>query len=192
MRLPVRTHLASVVALPLVLVLYASAGAAPNLQLIAEIPIPNWVVTANPTPPPPLNTNASFDLLSFDPVRQIMYSADRPNRGVDVIDTKTNTLLGIIPVPLQSGGTSNPSGVQVAPDLKELIVTDRGTGAAGGGVYIYDLTASPTPECASQEYPGSQRQSYRRVELRSHQQARLCQQYHQYRRSRRPVFHDRD
>jgi hypothetical protein len=127
------------------MVLHTFAAAAPNLQLIAEIPIPNWVVTTNPTPPPPLLTNASFDLLSFDPVRQIMYSADRPNRGVDVIDTKTNTLLGIIPVPLQSGGTSNPSGVQVAPDLKELIVTDRGTGAAGGGVYIYDLTASPTP-----------------------------------------------
>ncbi len=118
---------------------------ASSISLIAEIPIPGWVITANPTPPPPLLTNASFDLLSFDPNRQIMYSADRPNRGVDVIDTKTNTLLGIIPVPLQSGGTSNPSGVQVAPDLKELIVTDRGTGAAGGGVYIYDLTASATP-----------------------------------------------
>lgn len=74
-----------------------------------------------------------------------MYSADRPNQAVDVIDTKTNTLLGMIHVPNASGGTQNPSGVQVAPDLKELIVTDRGTGAAGGGVYIYDLTASATP-----------------------------------------------
>lgn len=118
---------------------------ASQITLIAEIPIPNWAITTNPTPPPPLLTNASFDLLSFDPNRQIMYSADRPNRAVDVIDTRTNTLIGMIPVPLQSGGTSNPSGVQVAPDLKQLIVTDRGTGAAGGGVYIYDLTASPTP-----------------------------------------------
>ena len=123
---------------------FKPAGAS-SISLIAEIPIPNWVVTANPTPPPPLLTNASFDLLSFDPNRQIMYSADRPNRGVDVINTTTNTLLGIIPVPPASGGTSDPSGVQVAPDLKELIVTDRGTGAAGGGVYIYDLTASATP-----------------------------------------------
>ena len=123
---------------------FRSVGAA-SISLIAEIPIPGWNITANPTPPPPLNTNASFDLLSFDPNRQIMYSADRPNRGVDVIDTKTNTLLGIIPVPLQSGGTSNPSGVQVNPDLRQLVVTDRGTGAAGGGVYIYDLTASAMP-----------------------------------------------
>ena len=118
---------------------------ASSISLIAQIPIPGWNVTANPTPPPPLLTNASFDLLSFDPVRQIMYSADRPNRSVDVIDTKTNTLLGFIPVPQQSGGTSNPSGVQVNPDLRQLVVTDRGTGAAGGGVYIYDLTASAMP-----------------------------------------------
>src|ERR1044071_6271695 len=137
MRLLTRTQFVSIIALSLILVLHTFAAAATNLELIAEIPIPNWVVTTNPTPPPPLLTNASFDLLSFDPVRQIMYSADRPNRGVDVIDTKTNTLLGIIPVPLQSGGTSNPSGVQVASDLRELIVTDRGTGAAGGGVHIY-------------------------------------------------------
>ena len=118
---------------------------ASSISLIAQIPIPGWNVTANPTPPPPLLTNASFDLLSFDPVRQIMYSADRPNRSVDVIDTKTNTLLGFIPVPQQSGGTSNPSGVQVNPDLRQLVVTDRGTGAAGGGVYIYDLAASAMP-----------------------------------------------
>jgi DNA-binding beta-propeller fold protein YncE len=118
---------------------------ASSISLIAQIPIPGWNVTANPTPPPPLLTNASFDLLSFDPNRQIMYSADRPNRSVDVIDTKTNTLLGFIPVPQQSGGTSNPSGVQVNPDLRQLVVTDRGTGAAGGGVYIYDLTASAMP-----------------------------------------------
>ena len=118
---------------------------ASSISLIAQIPIPGWNITANPTPPPPLLTNASFDLLSFDPVRQIMYSADRPNLGVDVIDTKTNTLLGIIKVPPASGGTSNPSGIQVNPDLKQLVVTDRGTGAAGGGVYIYDLTASALP-----------------------------------------------
>jgi hypothetical protein len=118
---------------------------ASTMSLIAEIPIPGWNITANPTPPPPLNTNASFDLLSFDPNRQIMYSADRPNVGVDVIDTRTNTLLGIIKVPPASGGTSNPSGVQVNPDLRQLVVTDRGTGAAGGGVYIYDLTASAMP-----------------------------------------------
>ena len=123
---------------------FASARAS-SISLIAEIPIPGWNITTNPTPPPSLLTNASFDLLSFDPNRQIMYSADRPNQGVDVIDTKTNTLLGIIHVPNASGGTQNPSGVQVAPDLKELIVTDRGTGAAGGGVYIYDLTNSAMP-----------------------------------------------
>ena len=118
---------------------------ASSISLIAQIPIPGWNITANPTPPPPLLTNASFDLLSFDPNRQIMYSADRPNQSVDVIDTKTNTLLGFIHVPNQSGGTSNPSGVQVNPDLKQLVVTDRGTGTNGGGVYIYDLTASAMP-----------------------------------------------
>jgi PEP-CTERM motif len=125
---------------------FTSAGAA-NMTLIAEIPIPGWAVTANPTPPPPLNTNASFDLLSFDPVRQVMYSADRPNKGVDVIDTKTNTLLGIISLPCSNGGTQCPSGVQVAPDTRQLIVTDRGTNA--GGVQFYDITNTATPNGAS-------------------------------------------
>src|SRR5215813_4331932 len=144
MKSTVRTSCVLFLALFLAGISFTSARAA-SISLIAQIPIPGWNITPNPTPPPPLLTNASFDLLSFDPVRQIMYSADRPNQAVDVIDTKTNTLLGMIKVPNQSGGTQNPSGVQVAPDLKELIVTDRGTGAAGGGVYIYDLNASAVP-----------------------------------------------
>ena len=127
---------------------FGTSVKASSITPIALIPIPGWNVTTNGTPPPPLLTNASFDLLSYDPVRQIMYSTDRPNRAIDVINANTNTLLGIIPVPNQSGGTSNPSGVQVANgpgNIRELIVTDRGTGAAGGGIYIYDLTASATP-----------------------------------------------
>ena len=144
MKSTVRTSCVLFLALFLAGISFTSARAA-SISLIAQIPIPGWNITVNPTPPPNLLTNASFDLLSFDPNRQIMYSADRPNQAVDVIDTKTNTLLGMIHVPNQSGGAQNPSGVQVNPDLKQLVVTDRGTGAAGGGVYIYDLTASAMP-----------------------------------------------
>src|ERR1043166_8127203 len=105
------TRFISVFALLLVLLSYTVAAAAPNLQLIAEIPIPNWVVTANPTPPPPRLTNASFDLLSFDPVRQIMYSADRPNHGVTVINTQTNTVVGFIPITDPNAITANKTCV---------------------------------------------------------------------------------
>ena len=161
MRSTIKMNFALLLALPILLLNFTSAGAS-SLTLIAKIPVtpappnpavgylggPGWNITANPSPPPPLLTNASFDLLSYDPVRQIMYSADRPNHAVDVIDTKTNTLLGFIPLPnnCNVGGTSCPSGVQVAPDIRKLVVTDRGTGAAGGGVYVYDLTASALPQ----------------------------------------------
>jgi DNA-binding beta-propeller fold protein YncE len=144
MKVAEKINYALLFALSFVLLSFTSTNAS-SISLIAQIPIPNWAVTANPSPPPPLLTNASFDLLSFDPNRQIMYSADRPNKGVDVIDTKTNTLLGIIPIPnaCPNGGTSCPSGVEVAANVKQLIVTDRG--ATNGGIFIYDLTNSATP-----------------------------------------------
>ena len=168
MRISRKLYCVLVLASFALLLVFTTTNAA-NMTLIAEIPITAqpansgigylggaaWTITPNPAPPPPLLTNASFDLLSFDPVRQIMYSADRPNHGVDVINTQTNTLVGFIPVidPSATGANktcvnglgSCPSGVQVAPDLRQLIVTDRGA-SPSGGVYIYDLTASAAPQ----------------------------------------------
>src|SRR5262249_47186460 len=86
----------------------------------------------------------SFDIFSFDPVTRIMYFTDRVNRGVDAINTQTNTYLGTIPVPScqnpATAGTSCPSGVMVVPDLRKMVVTDRLT-----NIFIYDLTGGILP-----------------------------------------------
>jgi len=79
-----------------------------------------------------------------------MYFADRTNKGVSAIDTRTNTYIGTIVVPGCAGLNANgqgscPSGVLVAPDLHKLVITDRSNGGAAtttvllNHVYIYDL-----------------------------------------------------
>ena len=88
------------------------------------IQVPNWTTTGTTAP--------GVDLSSFDPIAQVLYYADRVAHAVLAIDTKTNSVLGWVQVPNCVGGC--PSGVQVAPDLRKLIVTDRAT-----HVYIYDL-----------------------------------------------------
>ncbi|HEY7166561.1 MAG TPA: hypothetical protein VIB79_18455, partial [Candidatus Binatia bacterium] len=76
---------------------YTAANAVPTsagLQVVAEIPVPNWATT-----PATGATNVSFDLLSFDTNRSVMYMADRVNAGVDAFNAQTNTFIGTIPVP---------------------------------------------------------------------------------------------
>jgi len=85
------------------------------------IPIPGWTTAS-----------AGVDLTSFNPVTSILYYADRVTHAVLAIDTKTNSVLGWVPVPNCTG--SCPSGVLVVPDLQLLVATDRGT-----KTYIYDL-----------------------------------------------------
>src|SRR5260370_40486126 len=89
------------------------------------LPVPKWTTTGT--------TAESVDLSSFNPVTQVLYYADKVAHGVVAIDTKTNSVLGWVPVP-NCTTSSCPSGVQVIPDLQRLVVTDRVSHA-----YIYDL-----------------------------------------------------
>src|SRR6202140_5556941 len=100
----------------------------PDAGLIykGNIPVPNWTTTGA--------TAESVDLSSFDPVSQILYYADHVAHAVLAVDTKTYSVVGWVPVP-NCTASSCPSGVQVAPDLRKLIVTDRVS-----TVYIYDLS----------------------------------------------------
>ena len=59
-----------------------------------------------------------------------MYVADRTNHAVTAIDTISNSVIGVLPIP--SGGNTN--GVLVALDLQKLVVTD-----GKNNVYVYDL-----------------------------------------------------
>ncbi len=108
----------------------------PNAGLAFKgiVPIPNWTTTGT--------TAESVDLSSFDPITQILYYADHVAHAVVAIDTKTNSVLGWVPVP-SCTASSCPSGVQVAPDIRKLVVTDRGT-----HVYIYDLSLPGAPPAA--------------------------------------------
>ncbi len=67
-----------------------------------------------------------------------MYMADRTNRSVTAIDTKTDTLIGILKIP--SGGNTN--GVLVVPELQQLVVTD---GKANVYVYVCACRRMRTP-----------------------------------------------
>lgn len=95
-----------------------------GLTVLGVLPVPNWATSG-------ANQEAT-DLSSFDPLTQVLYYADRVNHAVLAIDTKTNSILGWVPVPNCVG--SCPSGVLAVPDLGKLVVTDRAT-----TVYIYDL-----------------------------------------------------
>jgi hypothetical protein len=114
------------------------------LTPLTVIPVPIWTPTGATAP--------SFDLDSFDPVTRILYYADRRNHGALAIDTTTNTLQSIV-APPGCTGTSCPSGVQVIPDLRKLVLTSRQT-----TIWIYDLTnpsgapivVSPVPNGADE------------------------------------------
>jgi len=95
------------------------------------IPVPRWTTSGS--------TAESVDLSSFNPVTEVLYYADHVAHGVIAIDTKTNSVLGWVPVP-NCTASSCPSGVLVVPDLQILVVTDRGTHA-----YIYDLDLAGSP-----------------------------------------------
>src|SRR5713226_9976168 len=106
---------------------------AAGLTLAQIIRIPNWTNTGA--------TQASFDLLSFNPATRVMYLADRVNHGATAIDTRTNTVLGTVVPPNCASGSSCPSGALLVPDLQKLVLTDRRT-----TVYIYDLRVpAPSP-----------------------------------------------
>ena len=104
----------------------------PGLVYLQTIPVPGWKATGTPG-------NANVDLMGYNPVTRIMYLADRTNHGVDVIDTHTNSVVGLIPVPGIGSCTGCPNVPLVAIDLQQLVVSD-----GLSSVYVWDLRA-PQP-----------------------------------------------
>jgi hypothetical protein len=110
-----------------------------GLVYLQTIPIPGWKATG-------AAGNANVDLMGYNPVTRMMYLSDRTNAGVDVIDTRTNQVVGLVqvpgiprtpPCPPPSSGC--PNGVLVAIDLQQLVVTD-----GEQSVYVWDLRAPQT------------------------------------------------
>ena len=100
----------------------------PNLYYVQTIPVPNWTIGK----PGIANT----DLFGFNPATRIMYLADRTNHAVDVIDTKTNAVVGFIPM----AATSTPNQPLVMTDLQQLAISD-----GVKSVFVYDLRAPGNP-----------------------------------------------
>src|SRR5436305_15264670 len=89
-----------------------------GVQFSQTITIPGWRATG-------AAGNANVDLMGFNPVTRMMYLADRTNRGIDVIDTHANSVVGLIPMPpgsVYSTPITGPNGVLVAINLQQLIV----------------------------------------------------------------------
>src|SRR5262245_20386820 len=80
-----------------------------GVTTIGLIPVPNWAATGT----------VSFDLSTFNPLTRVLYYADRNNHGATAIDTKANTVVGVV-APPGCTGTSCPSGALVIPDLQKL------------------------------------------------------------------------
>src|SRR5437773_1633969 len=84
-----------------------------GLVYLGTIQIPGWKTTGTAG-------NANVDVMGYNPVTRMMYLADRTNHGIDVIDTHTNTVVGLIPM----AANSVPNVPLVAIDFQQLIVSD--------------------------------------------------------------------
>src|SRR5437588_11778131 len=93
-----------------------------GLQYSQTIIMPNWGNTGA--------TQANNDLFAFNPRTSIMYVADRLNKAISAIDTRSNTAIGFMLMP----NGSSPNGVLVAPDLQKLAVTD-----GRKSLFVWDL-----------------------------------------------------
>jgi len=103
-----------------------------GLQYLQTIGIPGWRATG-------AAGNANVDLMGYNPVTRMMYLADRTNNGIDVIDTHTNVVVGLIKMPptsVQTVPATGPNGAWVAVNLQQLVVTD-----GLQSVYVWDLRA---------------------------------------------------
>jgi hypothetical protein len=103
-----------------------------GLKYSQTVGMPNWGNSGA--------TQANYDLFAFNPRTRIMYVADRLNKGISAIDTRSNVTIGYMLMP----NNSSPNGVLVAPDLQKLCVTD-----AGKSLWVWDLRL---PGLAPQQY----------------------------------------
>jgi DNA-binding beta-propeller fold protein YncE len=119
-----------------------SASAQTNPALIATINVPGL----------PLE---SFDIGWVDPTTQTYYFSDRSNKGVDIIDARTNAFVGRIEGfagPTSSTKTAGPNGVIALSKLKQVWA-----GNGDSTVKIIDIASQPPRIVASISTGGSKR-----------------------------------
>jgi hypothetical protein len=104
------------------------------LQYVQTIIVPTWTNTGT--------NQQNSDIWALNPQTHILYVADRTNHSVDAIDTHSNVVVGVMPLP----GNPSTNGALIAPDLQQLVATDGKTNVLvynlllpGSGPDIYDL-----------------------------------------------------
>jgi hypothetical protein len=99
-----------------------------------EVPAPLVTNVDCPTVHP--NTNWSFDISWFDPGTQKYYLADRSNDSVDIVDTKTDKVVGVAVEP----GAGGPNGVVATNNPHQLWA-----GYTNSHVVVFRLDAKGLP-----------------------------------------------
>jgi hypothetical protein len=124
------------------------SNGSPVIPGIPEVPPPASVADPNcPTVLPQAaspNSRWSFDISWFDPLTQKYYLADRNNQGVDIIDTRTDTVVGqatgFVGVVASPANSAGPNGVVVTNNPHQLWAGD-----GNGDIRVYSLDKNGLP-----------------------------------------------
>jgi DNA-binding beta-propeller fold protein YncE len=136
------THCSRIAIFAIVALLATPASPETASPIIAKIVVPGA----------PL---AAFDIGWVDPTSERYYLADRSNKGIDIIDAKTNAFIGRIDGfvgPSTSNDTAGPNGILTVPKLKQIWA-----GNGDSTVKIVDIAAQPPKIIASISTGGTKR-----------------------------------
>ena len=120
----------------------------PTVPGIPEVPPPPSLADPNckavPTQAASPNSRWSFDISWFDPWTQKYYLADRNNFGVDIVDTRTDTIVGqatgFVGVVASPANAAGPNGVVVTNNPHQLWAGD-----GNGDIRVYSLDQNGLP-----------------------------------------------
>jgi len=124
------------------------SSGSPTIPGIPEVPPPASVADPNcptvPTQATSPNSRWSYDISWFNPVTQKYYLADRNNKGVDIVDTKTDTVVGqatgFVGVVASPPNSAGPNGVVVTNYPHQLWAGD-----GNGDIRVYSLDKNGLP-----------------------------------------------
>jgi len=95
----------------------------------------------------PGNPLAAYDISWVDQATQMYYLADRSNAGVDIINARNNTFVGLVPgfvgADPRGNDFSGPNGVLAIQSQHQVWAGDGPGPAGNSSVKVIDLTASP-------------------------------------------------
>jgi hypothetical protein len=108
----------------------------PSLAAAAAIPC----ATSQVFPPNSISSDWTVDIVWFDPATEKVYLADQNNFGIDIVDARTDTVLGVA-----TGFLGNQAAGRTAKGPNGVLVTTKPhqiwAGDGNGTVRVYNLNA---------------------------------------------------